>query len=252
MHLTKAPSRQADPSGPARAGALFGRNPESRRSDACPAARSEADPDRPIVALIDDDEGARRSTSWFLEGEGYRVVPFASGAAFLDAKWPEGLACALLDLRMPGLSGLDVLRALSARAGAPPVLVLSGHADVADAVAAMKLNAIDVILKPYRPQRLLDAVERAAALRDRTQAALTVCRNARTAIEGLSQRQRQVLAGVVRGRANKLIAWDLGLSIRTVEAYRAQMLIKLGVRGTADAVRMALAAGISAQAPPAA
>ena len=243
MYLTNAPSAQADLFEPD--GGLAGplrRDPASLSPAAGATMGAQADPDRPLVAVIDDDEGARRATAWFLEGEGCRVLPFSSGDAFLAERLPESLACALLDLRMPGSSGLDVLRALSRRESAPPVLVVTGHADLATAVAAMKLKAIDVILKPYKPEILLRAVELAWAMREQSRAAQTRGRDARTAIDSLSERQRQVLAGVVRGCANKVIAWELGLSIRTVEAYRAQMLIKLGARGTAEAVRMALAA----------
>jgi len=204
-----------------------------------------------LVAVIDDDEGARRSTAWLLEGEGYRVVPFASGDAFLDQGLAEAPACLLLDLRMPGRNGLDVLRALGLRDDAPPVIVLTGHADLSMAVAAMKLKAIDVILKPYRAHQLLEAIEGASAQREQADAAQMGCQRARNLIDGLSERQRQVLAGVVRGRANKLIAWDLGLSIRTIETYRAQMLERLGVRGTAEAVRVAIAAGMSTAGQPA-
>lgn len=203
-----------------------------------------------LVAIIDDDDGARLSTAWLLEGEGYRVLPFASGDAFLDRRLPEPPACLLLDLRMPGRNGLDVLRALGARDDAPPVLVLTGHADLSMAVAAMKLKAIDVILKPYQPHRLLEAIEAASAQREEADAARAARNRACQLIDGLSERQRQVLAGVVRGRANKLIAWELGLSIRTVETYRAQMLERLGVHGTAEAVRVAIAAGMATTAQP--
>ena len=197
-----------------------------------------------LIAVIDDDDGARLSTAWLLEGEGYRVMPFASGDAFLERPLPEAPACLLLDLRMPGRNGLDVLRALSLRDDAPPVLVLTGHADLSMAVAAMKLNAIDVLLKPFQPDELLEAIEGASAQREQSNAGQVARQQARLLIDGLSERQRQILEGVVLGRPNKLIAWDLGLSIRTVETYRAQMLERLGVRGTAEAVRVAIAAGM--------
>ena len=204
-----------------------------------------------LIAIIDDDEGARLSTAWLLEGEGYRVASFASGDVFLDQRLAEPPACLLLDLRMPGRGGLEVLRVLGAREDAPPVIVLTGHADLPMAVAAMKLKAVDVILKPYQPNQLLEAIEGASAQRAQSDATQMVCQRARLLIDGLSERQRQVLAGVVRGRANKLIAWDLGLSIRTVETYRAQMLERLGVRGTAEAVRVAIAAGMPTVGQPA-
>ncbi len=196
-----------------------------------------------LIAVIDDDEGARRSTAWLLEGEGYRVLPFASGDDFLEHPPAEVPACLLLDLRMPGRNGLEVLRALSLDEDAPPVIVLTGHADLSMAITAMKLRASDVILKPFQPHHLLEAIEDASAQRAQAGPALAARQRARFLIDSLSERQRQILAGVVRGRPNKLIAWDLGLSIRTVETYRAQMLERLGVRSTAEAVRLAIAAG---------
>jgi two-component system, LuxR family, response regulator FixJ len=230
MYMTEEFSAQAD---------LFAPDP-----GATGAATGRGDPHLPIVAVIDDDEAARRSTAWFLEGEGYRVLCFASGDAFLAARLPQRLACALLDLRMPGRNGLDVLRALGERDDAPPTLVLTGHADLSIAIAAMKLNAIDLIEKPYAPEALLRALEAAAAQRERSRAARAAGRAVALKVDALSERQRQVLVGIVRGRANKMIAWDLGLSIRTVEAYRAQLFQKLRVRSTAEAVRIAVAAGL--------
>jgi two-component system response regulator FixJ len=222
--------------------------PDLFEADAEPAdrfrRRRAPAPDARVVAVIDDDEGARASTAWLLEGEGYRVLAFASGDAFLAARPAERLACALLDLRMPGPSGLDVLAALAERDDAPPVIMVTGHGDVSSAIAAMKLKASDFIQKPYAPSALLQSIERAAAQGDTSHAGAAATREARAAVAGLSERQRQVLAGVARGRANKVIAFELGLSIRTVEAYRAQLFQKLRARSTAEAVRFAVAAGL--------
>ena len=152
----------------------------------------------------------------------------------------------LLDMRMPGLSGLDVLRAICDQDNPPSVLMLTGHGDIPLAVEAMKLGAIDFIEKPYAPRKLLDAIESASELYQQSQAEQSGSREAEKLVESLSERQRQVLAGIVRGRPNKIIAYELSLSIRTVEAYRAQMLEKLGVRSTAEAVRIAISAGLTA------
>jgi two-component system response regulator FixJ len=205
---------------------------------------TSGDPTIPVVAIIDDDEGARKSTAWLLEGEGYRTMSFASGDAFLEARLPERLCCALLDLSMPGRGGLEVLRELKFRDVGLPVVVLSGQADLATAVAAMKLDAIDVIQKPYLPDTLLLALEGALALRSHWRTARAVDREARAKIDGLPGRLREVLIGVVRGKANKVIAWEMGLSVRTVEAYRARLFQNLRVRKTAEAVRIAVAAGL--------
>ena len=200
--------------------------------------------DPPVVAVIDDDERVRQSTVWLLEGAGYRVLPYVSGDAFLAAEMPERLDVALLDMHMPGRNGLDVLRALAAREDAPSVLVLTGHGDIAMAVEAMKLKAADFLQKPYPPLALLEALEDALAAREQGRAARTPNSRARALVDALPPRQRQVLTGIVRGLANKTIAWELGLSVRTVEDYRAQLLERLGVRCTAEAIRIGLDAGI--------
>lgn len=210
------------------------------------AAETEGRVKSRFVAVIDDDDAARQSISSLLECEGYRVLAFASGDAFLNRGPSEPLACALVDYQMPGRNGLDVLRSLSERDDAPPALMLTAHADLLTAVAAMKLKALDVILKPYRPQELLEAIETAVTRREESEAGRIARRRALLLVDRLSSRQRQILAGVVRGRPNKLIAWDLGLSARTVETYRAQMLERLGVGSTAGAVRVAVAAGLDA------
>lgn len=200
--------------------------------------------DPPVVAVIDDDERVRQSTVWLLEGAGYRVLSFVSGDAFLAAEMPERLDVALLDMHMPGRNGLDVLRVLAARQDAPCVIVLTGHGDVAMAVEAMKLKAADFLQKPYPPLALLEALEDALATRDQMRSARTPNSTARALVAALAPRQRQVLAGIVRGLANKTIAWELGLSVRTVEDYRAQLLDRLGARCTAEAIRIGLDAGI--------
>lgn len=195
-----------------------------------------------LVAVVDDDEEVRHSTARLLEIAGYRVQEYASGDAFLAAQFRGVSDCILLDLRMPGTDGLDVLRIVHGWDEMPPVLVLTGHGAVKEAVEAMKLGAVDFLEKPYPPEALLQAIATAVAGRPKAKAAVDQEAAAKVAL--LSQRQRQVLLGILKGLPNKIIAFDLGLSIRTVEAYRAQLLDKLGVRGTAEAVRLAIAAGM--------
>ena len=149
------------------------------RTHAGPRHPAAAAADAPVVAVIDDDEAARESMAWLLRIEGYRVLSFASGDAFLAARPPERLACALLDPQMPGRSGLDVLRALGERDDAPPVIMLTGHADLSTAVAAMKLKAIDFIQKPCPPEALLDALAGASARSERSRAAQAAAGEAR-------------------------------------------------------------------------
>lgn len=195
------------------------------------------------VAIVDDDDAVRHSTALLIERAGHRVRAFASGDDFLERP-PEHLDCVLLDLKMPGRSGLDVLRILARSGDAPSVLVLTGHGDIALAVEAMKLGAADFFEKPFLPAALLAGIEHACALRAQPRASEAARREAAARLALLSERQRQVLCGIVKGQPNKIIAWELGLSIRTVESYRAELLIKLGVRGIAEAVRLALAAGL--------
>lgn len=198
-----------------------------------------------FVAIVDDDDAVRHSTAQLIERAGYRVQAFASGDDFL-ARLPEHLDCVLLDMRMPGRSGLDVLKVLDESDDPPSVLVLTGYGDIALAVEAMRLGAADFLEKPYAPAALLAGIDYACTLRAQPRASQAVKREAAARLETLSERQRQVLRGIVKGQPNKIIAYELGLSIRTVEAYRAQMLIKLGARSTAEAVRIALAGGLDA------
>jgi two-component system response regulator FixJ len=199
-----------------------------------------------LLAVVDDDEGIRLSTGGLLEGAGYQVRLFESGDDFL-ARWsPAETGCILLDLQMPGRDGLDVLRELGARGDSPPVVVITAHGCVAVAVEAMKLGASHFMEKPYGAEELLDELGRALASVSERGDARARRAKAIALVDSLSSRQRQVLLGILKGLPNKIIAFELGLSIRTVEAYRAQLLEKLGARGTAEAVRIALSAGLSA------
>jgi two-component system response regulator FixJ len=196
-----------------------------------------------VVSIVDDDDAVRRSTAALLERAGYRVRAFETGDAFLAAQLPGDSDCVLLDMRMPGTNGLGVLKALGEREDMPPVLVLTGHGAVPEAVEAMKLGAADFLEKPYPAQSLLQAIGTALAASAKGRGA-AIDPEAKAKVDTLSQRQAQVLRGILKGQPNKIIAYELALSIRTVEAYRAQLREKLGVRGTADAVRLAIAAGM--------
>jgi two-component system response regulator FixJ len=196
------------------------------------------------IAIVDNDDAIRRSTATLVESAGYRVEVFASGDAFLAAQPPQCPDCVVLDMHMPGVGDLDVLGALATRDDPPVALVASGLGDVSHAVKAMKLGAADFLERPYPPAALLAAIDRACALRDLMRRATEAKRQAAVRLEPLSKRQRQILGGVVRGRPNKIMAYELGLSVRTVEAYRAQMLERIGARSTAEAVQIGLAAGV--------
>lgn len=204
---------------------------------------SQAD-ETAAIAIIDPDEDARAIAVRLCEGEGYRSLPFASGEEFLQAGPLGHVTCVVLDISTPDREGIEVLRRLGERSAAPPVIVLTGRADIGLVVEAMKLRAIDLIEKPYRPETLLDAVARAQKVAGEAGSAWRTRREAAELVDRLTQRQQQVLHGIARGEPNKIIAWKLGLSVRTVESYRAQVMARLRARNTADAVRIAIAAGI--------
>lgn len=201
--------------------------------------------DKPgAIAVVDPDAQARAVAARLCEREGYRVLPFASGDEFLSAGPLGHVTCIVLDVSTPDRQGVEVLRRLGERATAPPVIVLTAHADIGLVVEAMKLHAIDLIEKPYQPEALLRAVGRARILTGEIGSAWQTRREAAELVERLTGRQQQVLHGIARGEPNKVIAWKLGLSVRTIESYRAQVLARLSARNTADAVRIAIAAGI--------
>lgn len=226
---------------PAARGAVGSRHSEilpalHPRSITCAGEQESAMGDR-MIAIVDDDEAVRASTAFLLEGAGMQVRTFASGEAFLDADL-DMFSCVLLDLRMPGADGLAVLEQLADREAMPPTLVITAHGSVAAGVKALKLGAYDFLEKPYAAQDLLSALEvafdRGRAVRD----AREDRERAAGRLRALSQRRLQVVQGVVRGQHNKTIAFELGLSVRTVEAHRAEAMKILGVRTTADLVRL--------------
>jgi two-component system response regulator FixJ len=198
------------------------------------------------VVIVDDDQAVRDSTARLLHRADYSTLTFDSGDSFLAASIPNDISCVLLDVRMPGTDGLGVLRIMEARGNMPPVIVITGHGDIPLAVEAMRLGACDFLEKPYDPERLFQTIEKAAAMRHGQRGSRAIDPQAKALLDRLSWRQRQVLAGILCGHPNKIIAFELGLSIRTVEAYRAQLLIRLQVRGTAEVVKFALAAGLDA------
>lgn len=197
------------------------------------------------IYVVDDDEAVRRSLVFMLKTSGFDAVPFQSGDAFLkEARHaPEG--CVLLDIRMPGLDGLAVQRDLNERGIAMPVIVLTGHGDVSIAVEAMKAGAIDFLEKPFEKAALLRAIDAAFRRFDRKSLAAEDSRAAAVRLAVLTPRERDVLDGLVRGHPNKTIAYDLGISPRTVEVHRANLMTKLEVRSLSEALRLAFAAGLT-------
>ena len=196
------------------------------------------------IYLVDDDDAIRRSASFMLRTAGYRVDIFNSGDDFLKALRELEPGCVLLDVRMPGSSGLDVQDALNARGVTMPVIIMTGHGDVPIAVAAMKAGAVDFIEKPFEKSALVDALEKAESRLGNDSASDRSGEDARRKINVLTPRERDVLKGLAVGLPNKTIAYDLGISPRTVEVHRANLMSKLGVRSLSDALRIAFAAGV--------
>jgi len=194
------------------------------------------------VHVIDDDDAVRDSLSMLLDASGFSVSAYASAAAFLEGLDSAPSGCVVTDVCMPEISGLDLLRRLSDRLPQFPVIVLTGEADVPMAVEALKNGALDLIEKPYSGETIIAAVRQAL-----TQLEVRSDRDSRRSeaaerLAALSAREREVLAGVVRGLSNKEVARELGISPRTVEAYRANLMMKMGADSLSDLVRMAIEA----------
>ena len=197
-----------------------------------------------LIAVVDDDPAVRASMQAMLESAGYRTILFASGSALLNSLHELSGSCILLDVKMPGLDGLEVQRRLNQLASKLPVVIVTGHGDIAMAVQAMSAGAVDFLEKPVRRDRLLESI--ATALdNDRAPRFGETERTAMVArIDALSPRERQVLEQLVMGRANKVVAFELGISPRTVEVYRRNVMMKTGARSLPHLVRMALVAGV--------
>ena len=199
---------------------------------------------RKLVHIVDDEDAIRRSASFMLKTSGYAVETWATGVAFLKEirHVPEG--CILLDVRMPEMDGLEVQRALRERGITMPVIVLTGHADVSIAVRAMKAGAVDFLEKPFEKAVLISAIEAAFDRLAQADSAATRATEANVVLGVLTPREREVLDGLAQGLPNKTIAYDLGISPRTVEVHRASIMSKLGVRTLAETLRIAFAAGM--------
>jgi len=192
------------------------------------------------VFVVDDDPAIRESLGWLIESVGLKVKMFATAQEFLEGYDPTLPGCLVLDIRMPGMSGLDLQNELAARKVNIPILVITGHAEVPVAVRAMKAGAFDFIEKPFSDQLLLDRIRRAIEKdagfrRARSQRAEVAARLAQ-----LTPREREVMDLVVAGKANKVIASELGLSPKTVEVHRAHVMKKMQVGSLADLVRLGM------------
>jgi two-component system response regulator FixJ len=203
--------------------------------------------DKGLVHVVDDEEAIRKSLKFLLGTAGYRVERWPDGETFLKGVNKSVDACVLLDIRMPGIEGLDVQKQMVEVGINFPVIVLTGHGDVSQAVRAMQAGAMDFLEKPFDRDRLLDAVEASFQQIADREALWERAHWARTQIAKLTEREREVLDGLASGLPNKTIAYDLGISSRTVEVYRANVMSKLAVANFADALRVAFAAGFGSE-----
>ena len=195
-----------------------------------------------LIHLVDDDEAIRRSAGFMLKTSGFRVQSYESGDHLLKGAASLEPGCILLDIRMPGMDGLEVQQALKEKGVGLPVVIMTGHGDVTLAVQAMKAGAVDFIEKPFEKAVLLGAIDQAFNRLDRSSEARERAKEAEVQLNGLTGREREVLDGLAQGLPNKTIAYDLGISPRTVEIHRANLMTKLGVKSLSEALRIAFAA----------
>jgi len=197
----------------------------------------------PTVFVVDDDQAMRSSLKWLIESIGMQVKTYGSADEFLSSYFPGRAGCLLLDVRMPGMSGLDLQAYLAQEDSRLPVIIITGHGDVAMAVKAMKSGAVDFIEKPFHDEELLTSIRNALEFDEKRR--VLQSRRAKIAVRlaKLTPREHEVMAMVTEGRANKEIATVLGVSAKTVEAHRARVMDKMGASSLAELVRMVLIAG---------
>lgn len=200
--------------------------------------------DKAVVHVIDDDEAMRQSLAFLLGTVGMEVQTYDSAMAFLAVAPEIKSGCIITDVRMPEVSGLDLLRRVRELELGIPVIMITGHGDVPLAVEAMKIGALDFLEKPFDDEVLLASVRSALNQLDQDHRRHTERSDIQGRLETLSNRERDVLQGLVAGHANKQIAYDLGISPRTIEIYRANLMTKMQASSLSDLVRMALIAGI--------
>jgi two-component system response regulator FixJ len=201
-------------------------------------------PNNQVVHVIDDDAEVRQSLAFLLSTAGLAVRIHESGAAFLKVLPTVQDGCIVTDIRMPGMDGIELQKRLKAENSALPVIVMTGHGDITLAVEAMKVGAMDFIEKPFDDEVMLTSIKAALAKRSSEIERGSANSDIQSRLNLLSERERQVLIGLVAGKPNKIIAYDLGISARTVEIYRANVMNKMQASSLSALVRMALLAGL--------
>lgn len=202
-----------------------------------------------FVHVVDDDVAVRDSLRWLLEGEGLVVMTYASAEEFLANFANDRAGCAVIDLRMPGLSGLELQEALARRHVRLPLVFVTAHGDVALAVIAMRRGAVDFVEKPFTDDHLVEAVRRALSVHSRHPGEDEESGVVRARAAALSHRERDVLAAVVQGKSSKEIADELQIAVKTVEAHRARIMAKLGAPSLAGLVRLVVQHGLLERSP---
>jgi two-component system, LuxR family, response regulator FixJ len=200
--------------------------------------------DKIVIHVIDDDLAMRDSLAFLLDVNGYKPQVYESASAFLKEVEVATLNCIVSDIRMPDMNGIDLVRKLKSEGSMCPVILITGHGDVALAVEAMKAGAVDFIEKPFDDEALLGAIRSAVHGRPADSANSSARKEAEARLADLSPRERDVLQGLVAGKINKVIAHDLSISPRTVEVYRANLMAKTGARSMSELMRLALTAGL--------
>ena len=198
-----------------------------------------------VVHIVDDEEVVRNSLAFLLQTSGFAVRVHETATDFLKLAPTISNGCLITDLRMPDMDGVELLRRLRAAGALLPAIVITGHGDVQMAVEAMKNGALDFIEKPFADDVLIDSIARAVSRAAEQHHSSAAAEQLRSRLDTLSERERQVLGGVVAGQANKTIAFNLGISPRTVEVYRAGLMAKMQARSLADLVRMVMDSGIA-------
>lgn len=201
-------------------------------------------PPNSLVHVIDDDDAVRESLEFLLRSAKIDVRTYDSATSFLKTVSDSTVGCIVTDVRMPGVSGVDLLRQLRARGSTMPVIVITGHGDIQLAVEAMKIGAADFLEKPFDDEVLLASVRLALGRLEKDAQRDTERAELNNRLAALSTREREVLEGLVAGKPNKIIAFDLGISPRTVEIYRAHVMTKMNAGSLSELVRMALLAGV--------
>ncbi|MCU7845004.1 MAG: response regulator transcription factor [Candidatus Thiodiazotropha sp. (ex Monitilora ramsayi)] len=200
---------------------------------------------QPTVFVVDDDQAMRNSLKWLIESVAMNVETYESADAFIHSYYPGRSGCLLLDVRMPGMSGLELQEYLTSHQIAIPVIIITGHADVPMAVRAMKSGALDFIEKPFNDELLLESIRHALVLDEKQRDMQSQRAEIATRLARLTPREHEVMVMVTNGRANKEIASSLGVSAKTVEAHRARVMEKMEAGSLAELVRMALHANLT-------